>query len=416
MKVLHVAAAMDPELGEMCHAVSAVVHNLLGRGIHNEVVSLDDCDAEFLHGSKIIIHALGKGKNPWAYNKRLVPWLVTNLNYFDLVIVHGLWSYFGYAVRRAMALLEREDSNGSYPKLLVMPHGMLRSEYTHKWVNVINSVKNNLYWKYIERKLTDIADGILFISEEERILASFPLKGYNPKREFVVGFGVDPPPAFTSDMNELLRLKCPALGNNSYLLFIGNIAEVHGLDLLVKAYIDSLLKLKTEKRLSGIMGLMPKLLISGGGMDTPYGRFLLETVVQNSLTEDIIFIGQLSGQAKWGAIYGCEGFIMPSHKEYFGIEVAEALSCGKPVLISEKVLIWREIYENGACYVAQDDMAGITELLEFWRQASYKQKQALSDYALLAYKKSFTPEYATSRLLRAIKGTFQEPVPRTDNK
>ena len=34
--------------------------------------------------------------------------------------------------------------------------------------------------------------------------------------------------------------------------------------------------------------------------------------------------------------------VMPSHQGNFGIVVAEALACGKPVLIS-KVNIWRDI-------------------------------------------------------------------------
>ena len=61
----------------------------------------------------------------------------------------------------------------------------------------------------------------------------------------------------------------------------------------------------------------------------------------------------LTGDLKWGALHAAEAFILPSHQENFGIAVVEALACGKPVLISDKVNIWREIEADGACLVAR---------------------------------------------------------------
>lgn len=50
---------------------------------------------------------------------------------------------------------------------------------------------------------------------------------------------------------------------------------------------------------------------------------------------------------KWGAFGAADVFVLPSHQENFGIAVAEALACGTPVLISNKVNIWREIQAGG---------------------------------------------------------------------
>ena len=57
--------------------------------------------------------------------------------------------------------------------------------------------------------------------------------------------------------------------------------------------------------------------------------------------------GMLRGNLKWGSFYSCEAFILPSHQENFGIAVAEALACGKPVLLSNKVNIAAEIERDG---------------------------------------------------------------------
>ena len=54
----------------------------------------------------------------------------------------------------------------------------------------------------------------------------------------------------------------------------------------------------------------------------------------------------LTGDAKWGAFFGSEAFILPSHQENFGIAVAEALACGRPVLLADKVNIAEDIADG----------------------------------------------------------------------
>jgi glycosyltransferase involved in cell wall biosynthesis len=72
----------------------------------------------------------------------------------------------------------------------------------------------------------------------------------------------------------------------------------------------------------------------------------------------------LTGDAKWGAFKGCEAFVLPSHQENFGVVVAEALVCGKVVLISDKVQVWREVQDYAAGFVADDTFEGTARLLD----------------------------------------------------
>jgi glycosyltransferase involved in cell wall biosynthesis len=46
--------------------------------------------------------------------------------------------------------------------------------------------------------------------------------------------------------------------------------------------------------------------------------------------------------------------------------VAEALACGKPVLISNKVNIWREIESDAAGFVDTDTVDGTVRNLQRW--------------------------------------------------
>src|SRR6185436_16736904 len=77
----------------------------------------------------------------------------------------------------------------------------------------------------------------------------------------------------------------------------------------------------------------------------------------------VSFPGMVAGDLKWGMLRLAEVFILPSHQENFGIAVAEALACGTPVLISNKVNICREIDGDGAGLVEEDTVAGTRRLL-----------------------------------------------------
>jgi len=116
----------------------------------------------------------------------------------------------------------------------------------------------------------------------------------------------------------------------------------------------------------------------------------------------IHFLGMLSGDAKWGAFYGAGAFILPSHQENFGIAVAEAMACGTPVLISNKVNIWREIVDGKAGFAGPDTEEGTLGLLQAWSQSA-ERGEALSAAAMACARERFSIESAATRLMAAIR-------------
>src|SRR5260370_12331831 len=72
------------------------------------------------------------------------------------------------------------------------------------------------------------------------------------------------------------------------------------------------------------------------------------TAAAAGIGDRVFWPGMVIGDAKWGAFFGSEAFILPSHQENLGIAVAEALACGKPVLLAYKVNIAEVIAEDGA--------------------------------------------------------------------
>jgi glycosyltransferase involved in cell wall biosynthesis len=391
MTILHVIASMNPVSGGPCQGLRNSIPELEKFNIHREVVSLDDPAEAFLGNDPFIVHPMGPADNAWGYSAKLYSWLVENLDRFDIIIVNGLWQYHVFAVGRALRRLKRKKKR--VPKLYVMPHGMLDPYFQRASHRKLKAIRNWFYWKLVEGPVLNAADGLLFTCEEELRLAREPFRPYKPKRELNVGYGIAAPPQYTGAMHEALISKCPAVRNRPYLLFISRIHNKKGVDILVKAYEQLQVRWKGE---------LPLLVIAGPGIDTPYGNMIKELVHDNGLTSSVIFPGMLSGDAKWGAFYGCEAFVLPSHQENFGIAVAESLACGKPVLISNQVNIWREIEDCDGGFVAQDTLEGTLAILEKWVNLDAAQKFKMSDKARECYEQNFSIGPAALKFIIAL--------------
>ncbi|WP_020213529.1 glycosyltransferase [Flavobacterium rivuli] len=376
---------MNPEGGGPCQGIRNSIPALQKLGVTNEVVSFDDPGADFLKHDSFKIHAIGQPKGPWLHQPELIPWLLENLPHYDAAIIHGLWLYHGYAVNKAMKALS--GKNIRLPKVYVMPHGMLDPYFQKAPGRKLKALRNVLYWKFIESKVINNADGVLFTCQEELLLARQTFSPYRPKKELNVGYGIQAPPAYTTAMDDAFKAACPQL-SGSYILFLSRIHDKKGVDILINAYIA----LNKDNKL-------PTLVIAGPGLDTPYGKEMAELAQGNT----IIFAGMLTGNAKWGAFYGSEAFILPSHQENFGIAVVEAMACAKAVIISNQVNIWREIKEGNGGIVEDDTQQGANKMLKQWLNMSNEQKIEMGLNAQKIYETKFSSEKAAVQLLNRIK-------------
>lgn len=386
MKVLRVIASMNPMSGGPCQGIRNAIPELEKLGIQTEVVCLDSPNEAFLGKDSFKVTALGPTKTPWQYSDKLYPWLLENLQKFEVVIVHGLWLYHGHAVRKAIDKLKKNKQ--SKPRFYVMPHGMLDPYFQKNEARKLKALRNIVYWKLIEKKIINNADGVLFTCQAELLLARNTFQPYHPKKELNVGYGIQSPPKFETIMEQAFTEKCVGL-NRNFILFLSRIHEKKGVDNLIEAY-ESILKSNSNKGIN-----TPQLVIAGPGINTDFGEKIRTKVQNNSeLKANILFPGMLSGDSKWGAFYLCDAFILPSHQENFGIAVVEALACAKPVLISNQVNIFKEIESGNAGFVAADNLEGTTEILSKWLSSSIDEKLRMNDNAMHTFVQYFTIQSA----------------------
>ena len=402
MRILRLIASMNPALGGPSQGIRHSVKQQMTAGIYNEVVCLDDPKETYLGNDPFPVHAIGPGKGSWYYASSLMPWLTNNLQRFDVLIVHGLWQYCSYAGWKAVRQLRQQSNTGI--RYFVMPHGMLDPYFQQASSRRVKAIRNWVYWKLIEHRVIRDAEGILFTTQTELELARKPFIPYQPKREINVGYGIETPPTYTESMQMAFKQACPQATGKPYLLFLSRVNHKKGVDMLVRAY-SSLLNNESLDTAN-----IPNLVIAGPGLDESFGRQVQQLVTSDQdLIGRIYFTGMLLGHAKWGALYGCEAFVLPSHQENFGIAVVEAMACGKAVLISDQVNIWREVKLNFGGLTEPDNLNGTTRLLTEWMNMSNEQKQNMGCNAKIVHKQLFSIENLTLRFIEAIKTTKDEP-------
>ncbi|WP_309382629.1 glycosyltransferase [Cerasicoccus frondis] len=382
MKILRIIHSANPKIGG---PINGIINSskFISRDGHKVThISLDapaDVSGIDLPGEFI---ALGPSKSGYGFCPNLDQWLTKNLPRFDAVLVHGIWQYHGFAVWRHCRRLGK-----TAPPYYVYTHGMLDPWFKRTYP--LKHLKKWLYWPWGEYRILRDAKAVLFTSEKEKILARKSFWLYRA-HERVIGYGTQRPEFSQEQYQAEWSKLCPAKQGARYWLYLGRLHEKKGADLLINAY----------RALKSIRKSLPDLILAGPEQDTRFTDQLKQMAADDP---QIHFVGMLSGAAKWGALANADAMVLPSHQENFGIVVAEAMAMSTPVLISNKVNIWREIEQAKAGIVANDDLSGTQELLSQFLELDQGQRSEMSRAAQKCYEDHFSMERATHDLIQFLQ-------------
>lgn len=381
MRILHIIRSTNPAGGGPIEGIKqlAAVKEALGHDVN--VLCLDPPDAPWLAAMPMKTHAIGPSLLSYGLNRRLVPWLTEHAREYDMVVVNGIWQYNSFGTWRAL-----RKTGQPY---CVFTHGMLDPWFKKRYP--LKHLKKWLYWPWAEYRVLRDAKAVLFTCEQERLMArqSFWLYRCN---EVVVNYGVAGPPGDADSQRQAVLDRFPELRGKRVLLFFGRIHEKKGCDLLIRAFAEIL---KSPQ---------PDLCLVLAGPDQTGWAVKLRALAERcGIADRIVWTGMLTGDLKWGILRLAEVFVLPSHQENFGIAVAEALACGTPVLISDKVNIWREIGQDRAGFVDADDRPGTVRVLEKWLGSSAEEKRRMGKNAHACFQSRFEIHRAAASLLEAFR-------------
>ena len=381
LKILQLAHTLDPSVGGVASSVLALSRGMTQRGHQIDIVVLDDPSAAWIRGVDVNVHALGAGSGNYRYSGALMPWLREHGGNYDRVIVNGIWQYLSFAAWRRYA--------GSSIPYFIFPHGMLDPWFKNAFP--LKHLKKWLYWPWAEYRVLRDAASVIFTSEEERLLARQSFWLYHA-HERVSPLGIEAPAISSKAKSDFLS-RHPQLQNSRNFLFLGRLHPKKGCDLLLDAFARAR---STE----------PTCLILAGPDQVGWERELRSQVSRLNLTERVVFTGMLEGEMKQGAFEAADAFVLPSHQENFGMAVVEALASGVPVLISNRVNIWREVEADRAGFVQGDDVAGTTRLLQQWLETSSSERDGMRTNAKRCFEQRFELDHAVDSLLHILN----EPV------
>jgi len=314
----------------------------------------------------------------WKLAPSLVMTLRRLVGRYDLVHIHWLYDFSSIAAARAAI--------AAGVPFVIQPRGSLDPHLRTR-----NRLVKSLYLASVGRPLLSRAAAVIFTAEQERRLAS-----YAPRRpEWIVPVGLDMTRFDRLPPRGTFRAAFPAVAG-PFLLFLGRLSPQKGLDLLLPAF-ERILRTRGDLWL----------VLAGPdyrGYEADVRRMVRELGVEHR----VLFTGLLAHEQKLAACVDAELFVLPSYAENFGVVIIEALACGLPVVISDRVNIHQELAAAGVAAVVRCDIDSVAAGIE----------SALADRGLRSRMATIGPavvraHYTWDAIVPGLIGRYKELISST---
>ncbi|RUS94995.1 glycosyl transferase [Dulcicalothrix desertica PCC 7102] len=270
----------------------------------------------------------------YKFSLSLLKWLNEHAHEYDVAHLHALFS----PVTSAAAAICRQNK---LPYIL-RPLGTLDPADLRK-----KKYLKKIYAAFLERSNIAGASALHFTSNQEaKVSERFGVK----TRDIILPLGVTPS---ANQSEENIRAKYCISENVPIILFMSRIDPKKGLDLLIPA----LERIQAQ-------GLNFHFILAGTNPQDPNYETSIRTQLENSpLHQHTTITGFVTGASKSALLEASDIFVLPSYYENFGIAVAEAMVAGRPVVISDQVHIWHEIYNSQSGWVSKTEINSLTEAI-----------------------------------------------------
>ena len=368
------------ELAKRDHDVSIYTTNLgqSGTGRATDI----DCplDASVYDNGVEIRFFAGSGRGRYSTSVPLLRALYAKIPTVDIVHIHSIYLFHStvgaYLCRRFRV------------PYVIRPHGTLdpylrRRHRVRKW----------LHESIVERQSFRSAAAIQFTAVEEMALATnsrFSKRLFQSAVSAIVPNGVVLPEGFDSGSQavdvEVLLQRFPDIRGKRVVLFLGRINFKKGLDLLAAAFAQICRKRNDVH------------LLIAGPDNEGYELKVREWLRAENVLDRVTFTGMQRGAGKNAAFEIAEMFVLPTYSENFGIAVVEAMAQGLPVVVSDRVNIWREIAAAEAGLVVRCDATELaTAMASLLDDATLR--RSMGEQGRRLVRRSFTWEVVADQMV-----------------
>lgn len=259
------------------------------------------------------------------------------IKHADIVHVHGTWRYY-------VIVVDKLSKKFNIP-FIIRPAGNLG--------RIPRKNKGFLKWPYftfIEKPIINRAKAIHCCTNKELLeLEDLKLK---PKK-FVIPQPVDNSLINIKPNLDKLKEVCPNLKEDDILLlYLGRISWIKRLPLLVKGFAQISKEFYNSH-----------LVVAGTWEDMNLIKELKAIITSTNNSQRITILGMVEGEIKATLFKRANLFVQPSMHENFGLSVAEALSYGKPCLVSDGVGLSEEIKNFKAGLIFQGNIESLVSSL-----------------------------------------------------
>jgi len=256
---------------------------------------------------------------------------------------------------------------------VIRPHGTL-DPYIRRRHRLLKKV----YHGVIEDSTLRHAGAIHFTTPEERDLASPVLP---PGVETcVVPHGIDLKEFESLPTRTEARETLGMRDEQTIWLFLGRLNHKKGLDLLAPAFAE------LSKRVHNSF-----LIVAGPDDDGLMPRFI-EECRRGGVGDSVRCTGFLDRAQMKQVLAAADFWILPSYSENFGVAVVEAMAARLPVLVTDRVNIWRHIQASRAGVVTRAETASVLDGMHRLAQLSHRERAEMGRRGRELCRRSFSWE------------------------
>ena len=376
MKVLHVIPSVSPLYGGPSRAIVEISETLNRIGIEVDIATTTG------HGSKELKVPLDQPVNTaginYFYFKRQTPkvitfsiplfiWLYKHLTDYEIIHIHSLFNFPSLAASTLARLFKIP--------YVIRPVGTLDA-----WSLKHKNWKKKPYYLFVEKNTLKHSSAIHATSIHE--FDNINKLGFGLKTS-IIPLGINLP-TIKRNLKDSIYLK---------ILFLSRLHPVKNIPLLLQS-----LNILLEKNIKF------ELTIAGDGEIT-YKKRLINEIENLGIKRYINFVGFANGNEKRELMLSSNVFVLPSYQENFGIAVAEAMSYGLAVIVSDQVALSKEIEKNeSGIVVPTNDPHKLAEAFIFLNDIAIRNK--IGENARLLIKR----EFCTEKMGKGLVNLYQKII------